>query len=106
MGFSLAAASRDSSPIVLGLLIAGPSLVEHGSATSTPAQLLRGMWDLPGPGNEPMPPALAGTFLTPRQAPSLLLNPRQPLIFVPAFTTLPVLQRPVVDVVQYTVFSD
>ena len=28
------------------------------------AQLLRGMWDLPGPGLEPMSPALAGGFLT------------------------------------------
>ena len=28
------------------------------------AQLLRGMWDLPGPGIEPMSPALTGGFLT------------------------------------------
>ena len=28
------------------------------------AQLLRGMWDLPGPGLEPMSPALAGRCLT------------------------------------------
>ena len=28
------------------------------------AQLLRGMWDLPGPGIEPVSPALAGRFLT------------------------------------------
>ena len=28
------------------------------------AQLLRGMWDLPGPGLEPVSPALAGGFLT------------------------------------------
>ena len=28
------------------------------------AQLLRGTWDLPGPGLEPMSPALAGGFLT------------------------------------------
>ena len=26
--------------------------------------LLHGMWDLPGPGIEPMSPSLAGTFLT------------------------------------------
>ena len=26
--------------------------------------MLRGMWDLPGPGLEPMSPALAGGFLT------------------------------------------
>ena len=28
------------------------------------AQLLRGMWDLPGPGLKPMSPALAGRFLS------------------------------------------
>ena len=28
------------------------------------ALLLRGMWDLPGPGLEPVSPALAGGFLT------------------------------------------
>ena len=28
------------------------------------AQLLRGMWDLPQPGLDPMSPALAGGFLT------------------------------------------
>ena len=28
------------------------------------AQLLRGMWDLPRPGLEPVSPALAGTFST------------------------------------------
>ena len=28
------------------------------------AWLLRGMWDLPGPGLEPVSPALAGGFLT------------------------------------------
>ncbi|KAJ8777134.1 hypothetical protein J1605_014517 [Eschrichtius robustus] len=28
------------------------------------AELLRGMWDLPGPGLEPVSPALAGGFLT------------------------------------------
>ena len=36
------------------------------------AQLLRGMWGLPGPGLEPMSPALAGGFLTtapPRKIP-------------------------------------
>ena len=39
------------------------------------AQLLRGMWDLPGPGLEPVSPALAGGFLTtapPGKPPSIL----------------------------------
>ena len=34
------------------------------SSRGTRAQLLHGMWDLPGPGLEPMSPALAGGFLT------------------------------------------
>ena len=53
------------------LLIAVASLVaEHGfqahglSRCGARAQLLRDMWDLPGPGIEPMSPALAGGFFT------------------------------------------
>ena len=34
------------------------------SSCSTQAWLLRGVWDLPGPGLEPVSPALAGRFLT------------------------------------------
>ena len=34
------------------------------SSCGTWAQLLCGMWDLPGPGLEPVSPALAGRFLT------------------------------------------
>ena len=34
------------------------------SSCGTRAQLLRGMWDLPGPGLQPVSPALAGGFLT------------------------------------------
>ena len=34
------------------------------SSCGTRASLLRGMWDLPGPGLEPMSPALAGRFST------------------------------------------
>ena len=34
------------------------------SSCGARAQLLRGMWDLPRPGLEPMSPALAGGFLT------------------------------------------
>ena len=46
------------------------------SSCGSRAQLLRGMWDLPRPGLEPMFPALAGRFSTtappgkPRQADS------------------------------------
>ena len=40
-------------------------VVAHGlSSCGSRAYLLRGMWDLPGPGLEPMSPALAGGFLT------------------------------------------
>ena len=39
--------------------------VEHRlSSCGMWALLLRGMWDLPGPGLEPVSPALAGGFLT------------------------------------------
>ena len=34
------------------------------SSCGSRAQLLRGMWDLPGPGIQPVSPALAGKFLT------------------------------------------
>ena len=56
---------------VCGLLIEAASLVvEHGlqarrlSSCGARTQLLRGMWDLPGPGIEPVSPALAGGFFT------------------------------------------
>ena len=40
-------------------------VVAHGlSSCGVQAQLLRGMWDLPGPGLKPVSPALAGGFLT------------------------------------------
>ena len=52
------------------LTIAASLVAEHRlqtrrlSTCGSWAQLLRGMWDLPGPGLEPMSPALAGGFLT------------------------------------------
>ena len=48
------------------LLIEVASLVaEHRlSGCGARAWLLRGMWDLPGPGLEPVSPALAGGLLT------------------------------------------
>ena len=64
---------------VHGLLIVVASLVvEHGLQAHRLQQLwhavsvvvahglklLRGMWDLPGPGHEPLSPALAGRILT------------------------------------------
>ena len=64
-----------------GLLIAVASLVvEHRhvgfSSCGARAQLLRGMWDLPRPGLEPVSPALAGGFSTtapPRKSPQMLI---------------------------------
>ena len=54
-------------------------IVAHGPSCSAAcgifrAQLLRGMWDLPRPGLEPVSPALAGRFST--TAP-----PGKPLLF-------------------------
>ena len=52
------------------LTIAASLVVEHRLQTrrlsncGSQAQLLHGMWDLPGPGLEPVSPALAGGFLT------------------------------------------
>ena len=52
------------------LTIAASLVAEHRlqtcrlSSCGSRAQLLRGMWDLPRPGLEPMSPALAGRFST------------------------------------------
>ena len=53
------------------LIIVASLVVEHRlqtrrlSSGGSRAQLLRGMWDLPRPGLEPVAPALAGRFSTP-----------------------------------------
>ena len=48
-----------------GLSSGGSRAVERRlSSCDARAYLLRGMWDLLGPGLEPVPPALAGRFLT------------------------------------------
>ena len=45
--------------------VAGHRLQTHRLSNCGPrAQLLRGMWDLPRPGLEPVSPAMAGRFLT------------------------------------------
>ena len=52
------------------LTVAGSLVVEHRlqtrrlSSCGSRAQLLRGMWDLPRPGLEPVSPALTGRFST------------------------------------------
>ena len=51
--------------VARGLSSCGSQALEHRlSSCGTWAQLLCGMWDLPGPGLEPVSPALAGGFLT------------------------------------------
>ena len=72
------------------LTIAASLVVEHRlqtrrlSSCGSRAQLLRGMWDLPRPGHEPVSPALAGRFSTtaPPGKPRLLtsINHRAKLI--------------------------
>ena len=48
-----------------GLSSCGLWALEHRlSSCGARAYLLHGMWDLPGPGLEPVSPALAGRFLT------------------------------------------
>ena len=48
-----------------GFSSCGTRALEHRlSSCGTRAQLLRGMWDLPGPGIEPVSPTLAGRYLT------------------------------------------
>ena len=48
-----------------GLSSCGSRALERRlSSCGARAQLLHGMWDLPGPGLEPVSPALAGRFLT------------------------------------------
>ena len=54
----------------LFIAVRGPLVAEHRLQTrrlsncGSRAQLLRGMWDLPRPGLEPVSPALAGRFST------------------------------------------
>ena len=42
----------------------GSQALERRLSCGARAELLRGMWSLPGPGLEPVSPALAGGFLT------------------------------------------
>ena len=56
---------RASVVVECGLSSCGlRSLERMLSSCGSRAQLLRGLWDLPQPGLEPMSPALAGGFLT------------------------------------------
>ena len=68
-GFSCCGAwalgTRASAVGARGLSSCGSRALERRlSSCGARAQLLRGMWDLPGPGLEPVSPALAGGFPT------------------------------------------
>ena len=68
-GFSCCGAwtlgARASVVVACGLSSCGSQALERRlSSCGAWALLLCGMWDLPGPGIEPMSPALAGGFLT------------------------------------------
>ena len=57
--------AQASVVVALGLSSCGSWALERRlSSCGTWAQLFHGMWDLPGPGLEPMSPPLAGGFLT------------------------------------------
>ena len=57
--------ARASVVVACGLSSCGLQALERRlSSCGTWAYLLHGMWDLPGPGLEPVSPALAGRFLT------------------------------------------
>ena len=70
-GLSLVAASggcsvlRSTGCTRAGFSSCGSRALEHRlSSCGARASLLRGMWDLPGPGLKPVSPALAGRFLS------------------------------------------
>ena len=57
--------ARASVAVACGLSSCSSWALEHRlSSCGARAQLLHGVWDLPGPGLEPVSPALAGRFLT------------------------------------------
>ena len=66
----VAASGGHSSSRCAGLSLSRPLVAEHRlqthrlSSCGSRAQLLRGTWDLPRPGLEPVSPALAGRFST------------------------------------------
>ena len=64
-GFSLVMSGGYSSLWCAGFsLQSTDSRCAGFSSCGAQAEMLPGMWDLPGPGIEPMSPALAGRFLT------------------------------------------
>ena len=72
--------------VVHGLSSCGSRAIKHRlSSCGARASLLRGMWDLPGPGLEPTSPALAGGFLTtvpPGKSISIVLDLSIPVLYL------------------------
>ena len=99
-GFSCCGAralgARASVVAARGLSSCGSRALEHMlSSCGARAQLLRGMWDLPRPGLEPMSPALAGRFLTtvpPGKPQNYFLIPSS---LLPPLQLLPTFQVPI-----------
>ena len=57
--------AQASAAVACGLSSCGTWALEHRlNRCGALALLLRGTWDLPGPGLEPVSPALSGGFLT------------------------------------------
>ena len=56
--------ARASVVVARGLSSCGSWALERGLSSCGARALLLRMWDLPGPGLEPVSPALAGGFLT------------------------------------------
>ena len=64
-GFSLRGfSSRSSGARARGLQKCVSPTPSTGSVLVVRASLFQGLWDLPGPGIDPLPPALAGEFFT------------------------------------------
>ena len=64
-----------------GLGSCGSRALEHRLSSCALTQLLCGMWDLPRPGMEPVPPEVVGGVLTPEppgKPPTRVLMPRKP----------------------------
>ena len=82
----VAASGGHSSSRCAGLSLWRPLVAEHRlqtrrlSSRGSRAQLLRGMWDPPRPGLEPVSPALAGRFSTtvPPGKPDTVLKSSKP----------------------------
>ena len=82
---SLFIAVRGPLTIVASLVAEHRLQTRRLSSCGSRAQLLRGMWDLPIPGLEPVSPALAGRFSTtapPGKPSTTLLNGHSYLNFV------------------------